>query len=140
MATSTLIWPIKRSFTTYVERMDDGQIDLTGGAIRQADNFLFPSAGDGRFAGSVTFSGHYGMLFLQITEIEIGASDRGMLLTVEDEDFTGGRRTLLDLQQPVDLFDGRSYPSPQLTTEGSELFFENYPAGSVFDPVRIRNE
>lgn len=140
MTSTTLIWPIKRSFTSYVERMSDGRIDLEGGAMRQGDDFLFPSAGEGRFAGSVTFSGHYGMLFLPFDGIEITCSDRGPVLTIEDEDLARGRRTLLDLQQPVDLPDIRNYPSPKLTAEGAELFFDNYHAGSIFDPVRIRNQ
>lgn len=140
MASSTLIWPIKRSFTAYVERMSDGRVELEGGAVRQGDDFLFPSAGEGRFVGSVTFWGHYGMLFLPLQGIEVSDSGQGAILTVEDEDLSSGRRTLLDLFQPIDLPDGRTYPSPQLTAEGAELFFENYRAGSVFEPVTIRDE
>lgn len=137
---ASLVWSVKRTLISYVEGMSDGRIDVDGGAIRRGDDFVFPAMDDGWFAGSVTFSGHYGMLFLPLGGIRIMDTDHGGLLSIDDDDITGGRRTLLDLGRAVDVPDGRSYPSPRLTEEGSELFFDTYRSGSAFDAVRVRDE
>ena len=142
----SLVWPIKRSFTTYIERMPDGVIAVEGGVSRREDGFSFPgerSAGSTvtRFAGSVTFVGHYGMLYLPVGGVEIVESvDGGAVLTIADEGSPTRRCTLLRLGEPTVEGSRRTYASPVLTEEGAELFLDNYPAGSPFDPLEILEE
>lgn len=140
---SSLVWPIKRSFISYIERMPDGVIAVEGGVSRRDDGFAFPgghSAGGAatRFAGSVTFVGHYGMLNLPVGGIEIVEPiDGEAVLTIEDEGSSTRRCTLLRLGEPTVEGRHRTYASPVLTEEGAELFFDNYPAGSAFEPLEI---
>lgn len=141
-----LVWPIKRSFTAYIEQMNDGTIVLDAGAQRGDDGFSFPSIGAPgdavtRFAGTVTFTGHYGMLYLPVAEIEIVEPIGGnALLTIADDESPSRRRPVLHLGEAVLRGTRRTYPSPVLTPEGAELFFDNYRAGSSFDPLEIREE
>jgi hypothetical protein len=142
MPASALIWPIKKSFTSYVEQLADGRIDVGEGAERVDDAFVFPAAdGEGnRFGGSVVCSGHFGMLLLEIRGIEVLESEDGALLTIDDEDLPEGRRTLLALHDATVDPGGRTYGLPQLTEEGAELFFDTYRAGTLFDPVRVGSD
>lgn len=141
-----LVWPIKHSFTAYIEQMNDGTIALDAGAQRDDDGFSFPSIsapGDTvtRFAGAVTFAGHYGMLYLPVSGIEIVEPiDGDALLTIADDESPSRRRPVLHLGDVVLRGTRRTYPSPLLTSEGAELFFDNYRAGSSFDPLEIREE
>lgn len=139
MPASALIWPIKKSFTSYVEQLSDGRIDVGEGAERVDDGFVFPAAdghGD-RFGGSVVCSGHFGMLLVEIRGVEVLQSGNGAVLTIDDEDIPEGRRTLLALNDATVDAGGRTYRLPQLTEEGAEIFFDTYRAGTLFDPVRV---
>ena len=139
MPASALIWPIKKSFTSYIEQLADGRIDVGDGAERVDDAFVFPAADDGgnRFGGSVVCSGHFGMLLLEIRGIEVLESDGATVLTIDDEDLPEGRRTLLALNDATVDANGVTYGLPRLTEEGAEIFFDTYRAGTLFDPVRL---
>ncbi|MEZ0163655.1 HtaA domain-containing protein [Kineococcus sp. LSe6-4] len=138
-----LVWALKRSFTDYVESMDDGVVEVAGGATRLPDgSFHFPPLPSPdpavlRFGGTVTCSGHQGMLVVRWADPEVLDHGGRRWLTVADEDEPGGRRTFLDLGGGTT--DGATvrHPRPVLTALGAEVFFDTYRPGTVFDPVLL---
>ena len=138
-----LTWSIKTSFIDYVERMPDGVVSVGDGASRRADGtFHFPLASSQdpavvEFHGSVTCTGHYGMLTVSFADLAILDVDGRRILTCADDDEPGGRREFLDLLEPE--FSGAlvRFARPVLTQDGADVFFDNYRPGTPFDPVLV---
>ncbi|MDJ1369783.1 HtaA domain-containing protein [Gulosibacter molinativorax] len=139
-----LCWAVKSTFSTYVESMSDGEITVLDGAERLPDGaFFFPlqDAHDGdegrvaTFAGTVQFTGHRGMLAVAIGGIRLIDDGKHASLSIADSLMPEGRLTLVELSAREQSGDALRYPAPRLTEDGSDLFFENYPAGAEFEPI-----
>jgi len=144
-----LRWGIKASFLGYVARMPDGRAYLgSGAAVNDRNEMLFPldeeASEDGTFAfgGDVRFSGHFGMLFVQISEPRIVVREGEAEMTVVDPESEDGKRVRLvtfALTGPSAEDDLERWEAAdvRLTEEGVALFGEVYQAGEQFAPLTV---
>lgn len=143
----SLRWAIKNSFVGYVTRMPDGRAYISdGAAVTELNEIVFPleKHGDGsfEFGGTVTFTGHFGMLWVQIKQPRITVGENEAELTVADpESKDGGRLPLatLGLTGPVagDGTEQWEAEDVRLTTEGVELFGDVYQPGEPLEPLTV---
>lgn len=145
-----LRWAIKTSFVGYVARMPDGRAHVgSGAAVNERNELIFPWDEDTSsaprtfsFGGAVRFSGHYGLLLVQIALPRVEVRDGQGEMTVLDPGFTDGRRLRLvtfGLTGP-ELEDGLcrwEAADVGLAPEGVELFGDVYQAGEPFEPLTI---
>lgn len=140
VAESTLCWAFQRSFVDYVARLPDGRIAAADGAeVLDDGSFAFPAAeaaeeatGARRFAGSISFTGHHGMMAVTISAPALlpGArADSPALLTIEDP-FEPGQRMALATVAP-------DAAAPRLTEQGADLFQGIYPQGMALEPLLL---
>lgn len=143
-STKGLCWAIKSTFATYVESMSDGNIAVFDGAERMSDgSFFFPFAQEREagsavvrsFRGGVQFTGHRGMLAVTISAIELIIEDGSASLSIEDGLSPDGRLTMVAMDNSNLEGEVIRFPAPKLTEDGADLFFENYPAGTEFEPI-----
>lgn len=139
-----LCWGIKSTFTTYVESMSDGNVAVSDGAERMADGaFFFPLVDEyevdgaqvNEFGGCVQFTGHHGMLVVTLTGLQLVTEGEHASLTIEDALSPTGRLTLVEMSGRHSEGDAERYASPKLTEDGADLFFDNYPVGTEFEPI-----
>jgi hypothetical protein len=153
-----LRWGIKRSFIDYVRRMPDGRGWVGDGAtplgsheIVYAPEAAEPGDGGGArswtFRGDVRFSGHAGMLFVQVAApilTLLDGLDGTARLTVATPAGSAGpeRLPLVTLRlrrEPapdgIEVWSGKDV---RLTESGTALFDDVYPAGEPFDPLTVR--
>lgn len=140
--TGALDWNVRSSFVDYVRGTADGRVDLIdcediGTGFRFAPAPKAERLGLPSFRGAVRFTGHHGMMAVEIAEPAIGLSDDGLVLTVADQLSPGGRLTLAVLPEPLVSGSGTLQATPVLTDEGADLFFEYYSQGSELDPLTI---
>lgn len=126
-----LLWGVHARFRGYLERLDDGRLEVSDGARIEDDQRIFFPAVEGepgRFAGAVHFSGHHGMLAFTLARPRLSDG----VLTVDDPfaDAAPGARLGVVV---VNETDG----STQLTEEGADLFLGTYPPGTSFDPLTV---
>jgi hypothetical protein len=152
-----LRWGIKTSFVDYVRRMPDGKGWLGDGALPVGSHevlFAPHEAGsrptqDGTverfwaFRGDVRFSGHAGMLFVQVASpilTEIGGAAH---LTVANPPGTDGPERLhlvtlrLERESVPDGFEVWRGTDVRLTEAGTALFNDVYPAGEPLEPLTV---
>lgn len=148
MTESILCWAFQRSFVDYVARLPDGRIAAADGAEILGDgSFAFPAvevydgsaesaetaeAGPGArcFAGSISFTGHHGMMAVTISAPALlpGAQIDGPELLMIDDPFEPGQRMALATVAP-------SSAAPRLTEQGADLFLGTYPQGMAMEPI-----
>lgn len=142
---STLVWAVKSSLLEYTRSMQDGQIVLADGATETTGGFWFPGAdtvnGVLRFRGSVTLTGHGGMMRIVISDPWLHLHGPGALLSIKDDDEPGGR---LRFAQILELKgDGTTLRAvgTALTADGADLFFGPYAEGtSLGDPTVMADD
>ncbi|HWH25977.1 MAG TPA: HtaA domain-containing protein [Pseudolysinimonas sp.] len=126
-----LVWTIKSSFLRYIETMPDGVISMYDGVTRDVEGFHFPlvSQTDSSwiFEGSVAFTGHFGMLAIEVGEVHIDVLDNVASLSIAD----GDERLVF----ATGTFDGSRFDPIALTADGADLFFEVYRRGEHLDPA-----
>ena len=156
-----LRWGIKNSFIDYVRRMPDGRGWVGDGAMPIGSHEILyapeasewgPTAdGTGErtwtFRGDVRFSGHAGMLFVQVASpilTVLDGSDGTARLTVANPPGSDGpdRLPLVTLRlhrepgpEDVELWSGTDV---RLTEAGTALFNDVYAAGEPFEPMTVR--
>lgn len=144
-----LVWAIKASLVEYISALEDGSITLSEAVTQDASGFIFPLdtqrsdfdpeklEGNLQFLGSVTFSGHWGMLNIEIRDPEIHIlGTRGTLSVL-----VGG---VLSPAAPLD-FAKLELASPgqteavrvKLTAGGKSLMGEQYSVGQELSPLTI---
>lgn len=143
MRVARLVWGVKQSFRNYVEG-SGGSIAIENGAARADDGtFVFEATADsdltldggalsgaGRFAGTLKFEAHGGLLRVTLTDPWIEPSDGGFVLSIAE---TATRRTAIVKLGPPE--DGAL---PATTTlDGMMIIGDHYPPGTVLDPVRL---
>ncbi|WP_072314107.1 HtaA domain-containing protein [Agrococcus sp. Marseille-P2731] len=128
-----LVWRIKGSLLGYVRGMPDGAVTIAGGAQETAEGFRFPATGQLSFGGSVTLTGHSGMMRVVIAEPSIVRTGDGWSLEIADTEAATGRLRFAILAG----FDGSRATGTALTEEGADLFFGPYTAGTPLDDPRI---
>lgn len=129
---SVLRWAVKTSLVGYVRGMSDGAVVVAGG-VREADGgFVFPGEGH-RFSGSVTFTGHGGMMRVSLADPALVDRAGTWVLEIADPDDDGVRLPFAT----VAAFDGSTGTRVALTADGADLFFGPYEAGTPLEDLRI---
>ncbi|GAB3596051.1 HtaA domain-containing protein [Microbacterium tumbae] len=129
---STLVWGVKESLLSYVRRMPDGAITADDGARIDGNAVSFP--GDGlRFSGSVTLTGHGGMMHVVLSAPQLVREEETWSLSIEDPDAPEGRLRFAT----VGSFDGARGSDVRLTEDGADLFFGPYTRGTPLDDLRV---
>lgn len=152
MTESILCWAFQRSFVDYVARLPDGRIAAADGAEILGDGtFAFPAVeaadetpgeatasrgsatsthGIRRFAGSISFTGHHGMMAVTISAPALlpDTEPGGAELLMIDDPFEPGQRMALATVAP-------SSAAPRLTEQGADLFLGTYPQGMALEPI-----
>ncbi|MGP3535568.1 HtaA domain-containing protein [Microbacterium sp. RD1] len=130
---SALVWGVKQSLLAYVRSMEDGVVATDGGATASPAGFVFP--GDGlEFAGSVTLTGHGGMMRVTLADPRLVEADGRWVLEIADPDDPGVRLPFA----LVATFDGVDGTGVTLTADGADLFFGPYGAGTALDDLSVR--
>jgi hypothetical protein len=128
---STLVWGVKASLLTYVRSMADGVVATDGGALEAPAGFVFPGEGL-RFRGAITLSGHSGMMRVVLADPHLVETDGAWMLQLTDD---AGVR--VDFAT-VAGFDGVDGTGVALTSDGADLFFGPYEAGTPLDDLMVR--
>lgn|GEM_PF-680529 len=155
-------WGIKDSFRSYIKgSIAKGDWTTGGGAVYSDGNFVFSgsegtlkvsagsvTSGTLKFGGSVTFTGHEGVLHTVVSdpEIRLNGGTGTLVANVSSNDTSGnphdyGRISLADLSlSGVSLeggiLDGSA--SASLSADGSTALAGYYSAGEALDPVSFR--
>jgi hypothetical protein len=152
-----LRWGIKKSFIDYVRRMPDGKGWVGDGAMPMGSHeILYAPDGAGRrplddgtverfwtFRGDVRFSGHAGMLFVQVASPVLTEVEGVAQLTVVNPDGTDGPERLslvtlrLDRGPAPDGFELWNGTDVRLTEAGTALFNDVYPPGEQLEPLTV---
>ncbi len=137
-----LEWSVRGSFLAYVERLPDGTIEATDGARHTGRAFLLPGrsepGGGFAFDGTLRFSGHFGLLDVELRELRIDRAidgdGGGLSATV-----SGGRYAIARLDQLARDDDGMTRSdSVTFTDDGAAILGGVYSAGAEAAPVVIR--
>ena len=151
-------WGVKDSFRTYIQGgVAKGGWTTSGGAVYNSGAFVFsgnegavdPTSPQGSisYGGSVDFTGHGGVLDLNIAnpEIQFSGNSGSLIADVTSNDAEGnarnfGRITVADLTVNAsasgDVIDGNA--GATLTAAGSEALADFYPAGTAMAPVTFK--
>lgn len=134
-----LMWGVYGSFRDYIGKLSDGRMQVAGGAELTATGEVFfpvdqtaPRDSELRCVGSVSFTGHRGMLVVQLAEPWLQLSEAHAVLSVIDPFEPTARMSLVT----VKLGDS-GWGTTQLTEAGTDVFMGNYPEHTHFDPLRI---
>lgn len=144
-----LLWGIKASFLTYINRMPDGRGSATDGAQVVETNIVecfFPhdpeasASGEATwaFGGDVRFAGHANMLFVRIAQPRLEPREDHFVLSIapmypDDTERIELVRVKLERgdQHPgVDVWHSTEV---LLTRAGVEVFNDVYPEGEPFE-------
>jgi len=151
MGFNRLTWGVKASFRGYVQAVE-GTVTLADGAT-QADDGTFAfnalpggdliiasdgtASGSARFQGSVAFDAHGGMLRSTLSELGIEVGEKGLVLTANEAPMNKGRCVIADLGPAEIGADGKVTMGAVITLDGMFQIADNYPPGTVLDPVRL---
>lgn len=125
----SLRWGIKTSLLRYVRDMPDGRVEAANGAAAVEGGFVFGSAGGLAFRGTVTLTGHHGMMRVVIADPAFVQTASGWSLEIADPDEPGTRLRFAT----INAFDAERATGTALTTDGADLFFGPYTAGTPLD-------
>lgn len=144
-----LTWAIKTSLVEYISALEDGTITVSGSAEQTPAGFVYsldaersnfdPTSLEGtmQFQGSVVFSGHWGMLNIDIRDPEIRIQGTQGILSV----LVGGvlsPATLIDFAQLKLSGVGSAQDiTTRLTAGGKSIMGEQYSVGQELSPLRI---
>lgn len=139
-----LEWGLKTSFVSYISSLADGRIEAANGVWQAGNALAFPvspAAGVPEneiwFNGRVSFSGHGGMMKLDLFEPRIVNHDENISLTIDE---AGERVAIAELTETsVSNAFGlvKTRFSAVLTEAGSKLFNGQYPAGQQMEEVEV---
>jgi hypothetical protein len=135
-------WGIKKSFQSYLAGLGDGNCAVTAPASHSDGTFFFPADQEtpGRYLGTVTFTGHHGLLHVIIGEPAISTQGTHGRLTITDPDWPDRRMTLahFSVKPAADNATGSwQAVDVALTADGSDLFFRVYDEGAHLDDFTV---
>ncbi|MFC7876306.1 HtaA domain-containing protein [Isoptericola sp. NPDC057391] len=136
---SAMVWGVKASLVQYTQAMPDGRVETADGVEATAAGFRFPPADEPlAFRGSVTFTGHGGMMRVVLADPRLVETADGWDLTVRDDGVPGGRLRFATLEALApDADGGRRATRTRLTADGADLFFGPYVEGTQLDDPRV---
>lgn len=144
-----LAWAVKHSFVSYVRSLPDGQIQVADGAATTSDGeFYFPlvnvtQTADGllsvQFGGVVTFTGHHGLLTVELRRprIDLGVVDNSLFVAGRPAEVCLGR---LALPKPATRAGVTMWSRVPVSVarEGGAVFGGSYKAGEPLAPLTFR--
>lgn len=161
VASASLTWGVKESFRAYIgSAIANGSWEVSDGATYETPSFgwtvaegsVDPVTGEGQvaFTGTITFTGHEGILNLVLADpiVHFGADGTTLLLDVRSND-TSGALTVdeqdvefatvpLEIAGAIEPGGAQSWPglAPVVLTEaGAAAFGGFYAAGDELDPI-----
>jgi hypothetical protein len=149
-----LVWAVKESLISYVERLDDGAVEVISPATRSEAGFWFPTAeasadpvGDGaptvlQFLGAVRLTGHWGMLDVELRDprIELDCGHGTLFVRDRGSRDPEARLSLADLTVGGTTAENGSAvveATATLTGHGRLLLGGQYAVGEPLSPLRI---
>ncbi|MGO3527165.1 HtaA domain-containing protein [Glutamicibacter arilaitensis] len=139
-----LEWGLKSSFVGYISSLADGRIEASNGVWQVGNALAFPVSpavevpeNEIWFNGRVSFSGHGGMMKLNLIEPRIVNHDETITLTIDE---AGERIAIAELTETsVSNAFGlvKTRFAAVLTEAGSKLFNGQYPAGQQMEEVEV---
>lgn len=134
-------WSLRTSFTDYVASIDDSKITHTDVTVDSSARLVFDgvAATDGaafRFAGSVHFWAHFGVMDFLLGGIEIHL-DGTPRITIGPQPRREGRVTIAELVGPADVTDSAVTLGARLTEGGVKVLGDVYSVGAELDPIQI---
>jgi hypothetical protein len=149
-----LRWALKRSFLDYIARAPGGAGSLSDGAVAtELKEIVFgpdlrdpPEATEGiflAFRGTVTFTGHFGMLFVRISNPWVTIQEaRGEITILDPLQEEGAARLrlatfIVDGHGIADGFEYWTAAEVRLAPEACTLFNDVYPAAEPLEPLAI---
>ena len=151
MTFTRLTWGVKASFRAYVEAAE-GVISVSDGVTRDADGaFVFaavpggdlaisaegPPTGAARFQGTVAFEAHGGMLKATLTDLGVEVEGGELVLTAAQTFDPSRRAVIARLGSMERTAAGSTILSAAITFDGMMQIADNYPPGTILDPVRL---
>ncbi len=155
LGTPQMTWGIKSSFTNYIEsNIAKGTIETSGGVVRSGSDFIWPNGsgevdasnnGTWSFGGSVHFSGHDGVLNLNLSNlrVQVNGGTSGTLIAdidstdMEGNDVGGDGIAMADLAfESLSTSGGTA--AVTLTSAGASAFASFYEAGESLDPLTVQ--
>jgi hypothetical protein len=133
----TVTWPVKASFTAYVEALEDGAVTVHGVTRDEAGAFVFPATVTADAAvtrGAAHLTGHQGELDVRLTDLVVLRRDAQWWLDL------GGTAIARLLDGPADGQDleaGWTFDDVALTVDGSALFGSVYGPWARMDPLVV---
>lgn len=145
----TLIWGIKQSLVEYVESLEDGVIDVTEPAVRDALEFHFafdPTAssydeetrtGTLQFRGSVVMTGYWGAMRVEVNDPKLELHDASGKLSVRTSSVFSGERFDVIAFLDVAAHQPELTASVKLTPAGPNVFGPQYQVGQEMSELRV---
>ncbi|MGP9529135.1 HtaA domain-containing protein [Glutamicibacter sp. AOP5-A2-18] len=139
-----LEWGLKASFVGYISSLADGRIEASNGVWQAGNSLVFPASlseeapdNEGWFNGQVSFSGHGGMMKLDLIEPRVENQDDAIKLTIDTatERVAIAELTETSVSRAFGLVKTRF--SAVLTEDGSKLFNGQYPAGQALEDLEV---
>lgn len=139
-----LEWGLKSSFVGYISSLPDGRIEASNGVWQVGNSLAFPASpatdvpeNEVWFNGRVSFSGHGGMMKLDLVEPRVENHEESITLTIVAD---GGRVAIAELTETsVSRAFGltKTRFGAVLTEAGSAMFNGQYPAGQQLEEVQV---
>ena len=139
-----LEWGVKASFVGYISSLADGRIEAADGVWQAGNALAFPvhpeiDVPDNEiwFNGRVSFSGHGGMMKLDLIQPRIENTDDKIFLTIAagEDRVAIAELTETSVANAMGLVKTRF--SAVLTEAGSKMFNGQYPAGQQLEEVTV---
>jgi hypothetical protein len=148
-AHATLSWGIKNSLVTYIEKLEDGAVELAGAVTRTGDEFVFTAdeagsdfdieAGLGilQFEGTVTFTGHWGGMRIAIENPRLIITPAGAELATRVTSVFGPDAFHPFAQVDLVRSDLELVGMLTLLPQGQQLMGPQYQVGQEFSPLTV---
>ena len=146
-AITTLTWGIKESLLGYVESLEDGEITLEGGAVREGNTFTFPvgesdvdaATGEGtvQCVGTVVLSGYHGQMTISFADPRVTVSDGRGTLAIRVQSMFTGESFVPIAALTVTTTTPEIVASAVLTAQGQPFFGPQYQPGQELSPVTL---
>ncbi|MEY2698796.1 MAG: hypothetical protein RL720_752 [Actinomycetota bacterium] len=146
---ATLTWGIKESLIAYIERLEDGVIETSGGASRDGDEFRFTfdssasdynsekHSGSLQFRGSVLLTGHWGGMRIEVLDpLVVIVGSTGELLTTSQSVFGPDQVDVFATLIPS-FETSLLTATTQLAAAGRALMGQQYEVGQDLSPLSI---
>lgn len=148
-ATPVLSWGIKESLLAYIERLEDGGIEISNGAVRDGNEFRFDldesnsqfdastSEGTLQFRGSVILTGHWGAMRVEIHDPQIVANGASGEINTTTKNVLSADRTETFGTLTITAGAPQLHADVNLAAAGRMLLGQQYSVGQELSPLTV---